>query len=249
MGVRTVRRASLGSIVAAAVAVAAFAAPSVGVTVAPTPARADAWDLRPPVLQRPIPFPDLRKDQTAAYSHRHTGRRVWRLQEPAVIVQHLSAGATLEEAWAGFARNARDRGEKPGSCVHFLIDTDGSIYQLVDLEVRCRHAVGLDHVSIAIGHVGRSDRAVLRNRAMMRSSQRLTVWLMASYGIGVRDVIGDAESLRSPFRRERYREWRCLRGKDFRRRAMTSYRTSLRAVARASDVPVGPSPEWVPPAC
>jgi hypothetical protein len=84
---------------------------------------------------------------------------------------------------------------------------------------------------------------------MMRSSVRLSVWLMATYGIDVRDVIGDAEAPRSPYHRERYRAWRCLRGSDFRRPAMASYRTSLRAVARANDVPVGPSPEWVDPAC
>jgi N-acetylmuramoyl-L-alanine amidase len=248
MGVRTVRRASLGGIAALALVISAFA-PSATAPATATPARTDAWDLRPHILWKPIPFPDLRKDQTAAYSRRHTGRRVWRLLEPAVIVQHLSGGATLDEAWAAFARNERDLGEKPGRCVHFLIDTDGTIYQLVDLEVRCRHAVGLNHVSIGIEHVGRTASSVLRNRAMMRSSLALSVWLMASDRIDVRDVIGDAEGVRSPYHRERYPAWRCLRGSDFRFPDMRTYRAALRDLARARDVPVGPSPDWVDPAC
>ena len=35
---------------------------------------------------------------------------------------------------------------------------------------------------------------------------RLTLWLMATYGIEARNVIGHAESLESPFHYERYAE-------------------------------------------
>ncbi|HET6714150.1 MAG TPA: peptidoglycan recognition family protein [Actinomycetota bacterium] len=247
MGDRTVRRTSLESAVAIAVLITAFL-PAATVPVAATSRSDPGWDLQPQILRKPIPFPDLRRDQMAAYSRRHYGRSGWRLA-PAVIVQHYTGGSSFASAWNTFASNARHLGEKPGACAHFLIDNDGTIYQLVDREVRCRHAIGLNHVSIGIEHVGRSAAAVLRNPAMMRSSLRLTLWLMATYGIEARNVIGHAESLESPFHYERYAEWRCMTHADFDHHDMRAYRDRLRDLARANDVPVGPSPEWVDPRC
>jgi N-acetylmuramoyl-L-alanine amidase len=84
---------------------------------------------------------------------------------------------------------------------------------------------------------------------MMRSSLRLTLWLMATYRIEVRNVIGHAESLESPLHHERYSAWRCLNHADFDHGDMRVYRGRLRPLARAKGVPVGPSPEWVEPDC
>jgi N-acetylmuramoyl-L-alanine amidase len=248
MGERIVRRVGLVGVVALVVGVHSMLPASI-VPVAAT-ARSDAaWDLRPNIQQKLIPFPDLRKDQMAAYSKRHSGRRGWRLEGPAVIVQHYTGGSTLQSAWNRFAANGRHLGEKPGVCAHFLIDTDGSIYQVADLGVRCRHAVGLNHVAIGIEHVGTSAKSVLRNEAMMRSSLRLTLWLVASARIDVRDVIGHAESLESPYHHERYRDWACMTHEDFGHRDMRTYRGLLRDLARANDVPIGPRPAWVEPHC
>jgi N-acetylmuramoyl-L-alanine amidase len=207
------------------------------------------WDLRPSIMWKPIPFPDLRLDQMAAYSRRHYGAWGWRLEDPAMVVQHFTDGPTFEGAWSTFAANSRHLGEKPGTCTHFVIDTDGTIYQLVDRDVRCRHVIGLNHVAIGVEHVGRSAERILGNRPMMRSSLRLTLWLMATYRIEVRNVIGHAESLESPFHHERYRAWRCLTHADFDHGDMRVFRGRLRSLARANGVPVGPSPEWVDPAC
>ena len=44
-----------------------------------------------------------------------------------------------------------------------MIDTDGTIYQLVPLTIMCRHTVGLNDTAIGIEHVGRSDGEVLGN--------------------------------------------------------------------------------------
>ena len=236
------------SVVALALIVNALLAASV-VPVAATARRDVAWDLRPAIQQKLIPFPDLRKDQMAAYSKRHSGKRGWRLDEPAVIVQHVTGGSSFEDAWKTFAANERHLGEKPGVCVQFLIDTDGTIYQVADLGARCRHAIGLDDVAIGVEHVGRTAKSVLRNAAMMRSSLQLSLWLMASKRIEVRNVIGHAESLSSPYHHERYRDWACLTGDDFGHRHMRTYRGLLRDLARANGVPVGPRPTWVEPRC
>ena len=251
MGVRTARRASLGGIVALIVllAWAEPASPASTEAIVETRRSDPGRDLRPPIMWKPIPFPDLRMDQTAAYSRRHAGSGTWRLEDPVAIVEHVSGGTSMEAAWRTFAANARELGEKPGTCVHFIVDRDGTIHQLVDLDVRCRLTVGLDHTAIGIEHVGRGAQAVLRNPAMMRSSLRLTLWLMATYRIEVRDVIGHAESLDSPYHRERYASWRCLTGSDLGRRDMRPYRERLRDLARANAVPVGPSPDWADSGC
>ena len=34
--------------------------------------------------------------------------------------------------------------ELPGTCAHFVVDKDGTIYQLVPLTIMCRHTVGLN---------------------------------------------------------------------------------------------------------
>jgi beta-N-acetylhexosaminidase len=176
----------------------------------------------------------------AAYAKRHYGLDTWRLR-PRVIVQHYTASTTFESAYWTFAANVPDSElhELPGTCTHFIIDRDGTIYQLVPLHVMCRHTVGLNHVSVGIEHVGMSDAEILSNPRMMRSSLRLTAWLMRKHGIALGNVIGHNESLTSAYRKELYPSWRCQTHGDFPREAMDSYRKRLRALARANRVPLG----------
>jgi beta-N-acetylhexosaminidase len=219
-------------------------------TVPPAAAREPLGaGLRPPIAWTPIPFGRTRKRQTAAYSRRHYGEWGWRLEAPEVIVEHYTDGNSFIGAWNHFASNARHLGEKPGTCTHFIIDTDGTIYRLVPLGVRCRHVIGLNYTSIGIEHVGTSDGQVLRNRRQMRSSLRLTLWLMVRFDVNVGNVIGHAESLNSPYHFELYEDWQCMTHADFPRRAMRRYRTRLRDLAATEQVPVGPGPDWEPSGC
>ena len=239
--------------VAAAVATLSLIAggtpPAIGVVAGPSPQVVEVKAIRPGIVWAPIPFGDTRKRQMAGYSLRHYGARTWRLEDPQVIVQHYTAGTTWEGAWNTFAANSKHNGEYPGTCTHFLIDTDGTIRQLVPLWVRCRHAVGMNHASIGIEHVGTSDRMVLDDRAQMRASLRLTSWLMAKYHVNIGNVIGHRETLDSPFRLELYADWRCLVHADFPRPAMKEYRTRLRDVLARWEVPAGHGPVWVDSGC
>jgi beta-N-acetylhexosaminidase len=212
-------------------------------------ARAGAASLRPDIVWKPIPFGERRKSQMAAYSRRHYGTWGWRLESPQVIVEHFTDGTTWQGAWSTFASNARHLGEKPGTCAHFLIDTDGTIYQLVNLKIRCRHVIGINDTAIGIEHVGRSADGILANDRMMRASLRLTLWLRARFGIENRNVIGHAESLESPFHHERYASWRCQTHADFNHVEMREYRSRLRTLSLAKGVPVGPPPAWVDSGC
>ena len=202
---------------------------------------AAAAPLRPAIEWKPIPFPASRLAETAAYSARHYGQRTWRLTSPRVIVEHYTGSRSLAATWNAFASDSPDPelGEKPGTCAHFVVDTDGTIYQLVGLAVRCRHTVGLNWTAIGIEHVGTSDAQVLGNRRQLASSIALSRWLMARFGIDLGDVIGHNESLTSPYHRELYRAWRCQTHGDFTRATMDRYRARLARAARAAGVALG----------
>jgi beta-N-acetylhexosaminidase len=97
--------------------------------------------------------------------------------------------------------------------------------------------------------VGTSDRHILNNRAMMRASLSLTLWLMARFHIEVRNVIGHSESLRSPYHHDLIPRWRCETHADWKRRDMRILRRKLRLMAETAGVPIGPPPVWVEPNC
>jgi hypothetical protein len=153
----------------------------------------------------PIPYGKGRKRQMANYSHRHYGKRAWRLSDPDVIVLHYTATSTYGPVFNTFASNAPSLGERPGVCSQFVVDKDGTIHQLTRLYVRCRHTVGLNHRAIGIEMVQESlpgkhasDRAILGRKRQIRAATKLTAWLKQRYRVRMRDVIGHAMANDSP---------------------------------------------------
>jgi beta-N-acetylhexosaminidase len=205
---------------------------------------------KPAIVSKPIPFGAKRLAETAAYSKRHYGEASYVLR-PRAIVEHVTATSSFSSAYNTFAADVPD-GELhqlPGTCAHFIVDTDGTIYQLVPLNVRCRHTVGLNWAAIGIEHVGMSDAQVLGNAPQMRASLALTVWLMSRYRIPLADLIGHNESLTSPLHKELYAPWRCQTHGDWQRRDMDVYRTRLGALAQRYGLALGPPPRPRPSGC
>jgi beta-N-acetylhexosaminidase len=91
----------------------------------------------------------------------------------------------------------------------------------------CRHTVGLNYTAIGIEHVGMSDADVLGDAKQMRASLRLTRWLQAKFGIATANVIGHAESLSSPYHRERVKRLRTQTHGDWVHSDMVVYRRKL----------------------
>src|SRR5579859_4084942 len=163
-----------------------FAALALAVLSLAAPAAAPP---KPHIVWKPIPYGPHRRAEMAAYSKRHYGIHSWVLH-PKVIVEHYTGGESFSAAWNTFAANKPDPelGELPGTSVHFIVAKNGTIYQLVRLNVMCRHTVGLNYVAIGIEHVGTSDKEILHDKAQIRASLRLTAWLHWRFHIKIRNI-------------------------------------------------------------
>lgn len=228
--------ASLLAVLATAAPGPAVAAPGPAVATRGHAAAAPVRDAAPVVVPRPaitrrfIPLSAQRRADTAAYARRHYGRATTSI-EPRTIVLHWTDNDSVEQTWNAFAPNVADPElhERPGTCAQFVIARNGRIVQLTPITFLCRHTVGLNWAAIGIEHVGRGDAELLANDAQLRASLRLTRWLRCRYEIPVRAVIGHAESLTSPFHRERVAALRTQTHGDVARPAAERYRARLRA--------------------
>jgi N-acetylmuramoyl-L-alanine amidase len=191
----------------------------------------------PEMKSWPIPYGAKRKREMAAYSARHYGERAWRLQRPRVIVEHMAQTNSAAAVHNTFARDVPDveLHELPGVCAHFVISGKGRIFRLVNLRTRCRHTVGLNWTAIGIEHTGYGDGDTLGNRRQLRASLRLTHWLHCRFRIPLRNVIGHAESLRSPYHHELVPSLRQQTHGDWRHASMRIYRQKLRQLGSCPD--------------
>jgi N-acetylmuramoyl-L-alanine amidase len=201
--------------IAAALLAVALAA-GLGAQRAPAAARPIA--ARPAIVERPIPFGAKRRAAMRADARRHYG-----------IVEHYTASDTFQSAYATFAHDVRDAElhELPGTCAHFIVDKDGTIYQLVALTIMCRHTVGLNWTAVGIEQVGLTAREILDRPKQYGAVVRLTSWLRCRDGIALRDVIGHNESLSSPYHRENVAALRRQTHADWTRAEMQPVRARL----------------------
>jgi N-acetyl-anhydromuramyl-L-alanine amidase AmpD len=185
----------------------------------------------PAIHQWRIPFPQRRKDEMAAYTRRHYGIRSYALRNPKVIVEHVALARSAAATRNAFVPDRPDPElhELPAVCSHFVVDRDGTVYQLVSVRIMCRHTVGLNWTAIGIEHAGFSDGDVLSNRRELAASLRLTAWLRCRYGIRLTNVIGHNESLSSPYHRERVARLRSQTHGDMKAASMRVYRRRLRS--------------------
>jgi N-acetylmuramoyl-L-alanine amidase len=206
---------------------------------------------RPPIVWKPIPFGAKRRAETAAYALRHYGIDTWRLSHPKVIVEHYTASFTFASAYNTFAPDVPDYEfhALPGTCAHFIIDKDGTIYQLVRLNTICRHTVGLNYTAIGIEHVGITDQQILNDPRQLRASLWLTLWLAQRFHIKLANIIGHNESLMSPYHRELVASWRCQTHADWNHADMTIYRNKLTQLAKSYELSLGPQPPLRPTHC
>jgi N-acetylmuramoyl-L-alanine amidase len=188
--------------------------------------------LRPPIVSKPIALTAKRRRETVTYALRHYGLRTDRLRRPHVIVEHYTETPSFASTYRIFAPDTPDveLHELPGLCAQFVVDRDGTIYQLTPIEFMCRHTVGLNYTAIGIEHVAYSDEQVLTNTAQIRASLQLTRWLRCRERIATKNIIGHNESLSSPYHHENVARVRNQTHADWPQSDMQIYRRKLAAL-------------------
>jgi N-acetylmuramoyl-L-alanine amidase len=215
----------------------------------PSPSVTELTVPQPVIVSKPIPFPESRKQEMLGYVREHYGLDTFELVHPQVIVEHFTASNTFGPVFNTFAANQPDLGELPGTCAHFVVDTEGTIYQLVPLDIMCRHTVGLNYTAIGIEMVGLSDQDILGNPPQLAAALTLTVWLMQRFGIELRNVIGHNESLTSPLHKELVPSFRCQTHQDWNHADMELFRRDLADLAATYSVALGPPAAPVDSSC
>ena len=183
----------------------------------------------PKIVKDFIPFGAERKAQMRAYAELHYGIRSYHIVGPHLVIWHFTATTTFSSVWNTFADDLPDvqYHALPQVCAHFVIDTSGTIYQLVPLELMCRQVVGLDYTAIGIENVGMSDQQVIGDAAQYHAALALTRWLRCRYGLPVGNVIGHNESLSSPYYIEHVASWRGQTHEDFNHHDMNIVRAAV----------------------
>ena len=211
-----------------------IAAVMAGISATVSQATTGAAAPRPAIVWKPIPFSAVRRGEMAAYALRHYGLNTWHMQGPHVIVEHYTANQSFSATWNTFASDTPDPElhELPGDCAHFVIDTDGTIYQLVPLNTMCRHTVGLNYTAIGIEHVGDSDSQILHDPTPATSIARAHPLADAALPHHTRKRDRPQRITQQPLPPRANPSWRCQTHGDWTRADMTIYRNDLRTLAR-----------------
>jgi N-acetylmuramoyl-L-alanine amidase len=151
------------------------------------------------IVERPIIFDAQRKYLTATYREKHTADCDYKANgveaclkiDPKIIVVHMTDLKTFEDSFNHM--NEPVLGEEREKLVsrsfdrlnvssHYLIDRDGTIYRLMPETYMARHAIGVNHDSIGIEHVGMNAEGP--SPEQVEASTKLVSYLMKKYGIG-----------------------------------------------------------------
>ena len=141
-----------------------------------------------------LPNEEERKKLTFLYLQEHyTGTLSGDIEkdvfmEPKVIVLHWTGASTAKSTKNTFASaylSGRQDIQAAGALnvgAHFLVDRDGTIYQLLDAKRIARHCIGLNHLSIGIENVGGGKQYPLTPE-QVQANIRLIQYLSQQYSL------------------------------------------------------------------
>ncbi len=150
------------------------------------------------IVDKPIIFDEEREALSLQYMKEHYGIEA---DEPTItptmIVVHWTAIPTFEGSFNAFyntklpsSRTGIKGGGALNVSVPYLIDQDGTIYQLMPDTLFARHVIGLNHTAIGIENVGDDDKYPL-TEAQYEANLKLIRYLGDNYNIDY--VIGHHE--------------------------------------------------------
>ncbi|KTD20985.1 amidase [Legionella lansingensis] len=155
------------------------------------------------IHKAPIQFNEERIALTRQYQLTHYGIDSKSIEiEPRMIVLHWTCIPTLEATFRvfdppTFPRSSPRTKELPGNLnvsSHFVVDRDGSIYQLMPETWMARHVIGLNHYAIGIENIGGVDSQDDLTEEQVKANAFLVCYLKKKYP-EITYVIGHNEYL------------------------------------------------------
>ena len=152
--------------------------------------RITALHVKSTIVQKPIIFQKERKEMTKAYIKKHYGLTVKNIKiKPKIIVLHWTAVMNLNDSFARLNpqklltdRKDIAKASALNVSAHYLIDRDGTIYQLMPDNMMARHVIGLNYSSIGIENVGgEANKNEDLTPAQVRSNIALVKYLKQKY--------------------------------------------------------------------
>lgn len=115
---------------------------------------------------------------------------------PRIIVLHYTAGGTVETNYKYFnktylesARNVLKKQSTLNVSSQFIVDRDGTIYQLMEPNMFARHTIGLNYCTIGIENIGSKQQPLTEKQ--IASNAQLIRFLTKKYNIEY--LIGHSE--------------------------------------------------------
>ncbi|KIC61669.1 peptidoglycan recognition protein family protein [Chryseobacterium taiwanense] len=151
----------------------------------------------PKIIHKPINYSEERVRLSLEYLKEHHGL----VQKtptivPKIIVLHYTAGGTVESNFKYFNKNTLESGRstlKKQSTLNvssqFIIDRDGTIYQLMEPTQFARHTIGLNYCAIGVENIGSKKEPLTEKQVV--ANAHLVRYLTQKYNIEY--LIGHSE--------------------------------------------------------
>lgn len=147
--------------------------------------------MKPKIVQKRIPIGKKRVALTKEYTKLHYGFEKAFMDEPRAVVVHWTGGGGVDSVYSSFYKaelspdsSAYQFHKKYGDVnlsAHFVVDRDGTIYQLFNEKYIARHCIGFNQHSIGIENVGGQNNQEDLTKAQLAANVSLIKYLKAKY--------------------------------------------------------------------
>lgn len=149
------------------------------------------------IVQKPIIFNQKREQLSLDYlQKRHGIRKNKATIVPGMIVLHFTGSGTFTSNFNYFnkeeieqARTVNKNQSTLNVSAHYLVDRDGTVYQLLPDTVFARHIIGLNYMAIGVENVGGPDAPL--TEAQVKANAALVRYLCKQHKIAY--LIGHSE--------------------------------------------------------
>ena len=131
------------------------------------------------IVEKYLPWSENRERLTREYAELHYGMSITNIKPQAIVI-HWTAGDTWQSAYYTFYDDTRNDGTVNVSS-QFLVDRDGTIYQLMPDNKLARHVIGYNWCAIGIENVGGVNSVENLTYEQLKANVELIRYLRTKY--------------------------------------------------------------------